>query len=272
MASTKGVRDKRVCLFTGASGTLGTEFCKLFRERYDIAAVYHTRLPSVPSQYDKWIDPLNADDFSTDSNPVFAIKADLFDERQIERVDELTLAHFGCIDFLVNAAVHSVWAAAVDSNALIGCAARQLEMNVLVPLKLSVAIARQFWRDRPTENIAGNRNIVNISSTAGVYVYPNTQQSVYSASKAALNYLTCHLAGEFRIFGVRVNAIAPNAFPGVVQTRRVANCIHRLDKQTVSGQILIIDSGGELLFCPDQQREGTCFQNSELESPDPRPF
>ncbi len=250
MANPETLNGKRVCLLTGASGTLGTAFCQLFRKRYHIAAVCRTRLPPVPSQYSSVVDPLNPTD-NYDPDPVFVIRADLFDKHQIQRVVELTLARFGRIDLLVNAAVHSHWGPSVESNELIDTAAHQFEMNVLVPLKLSVIVAREFWRDRQRENIAAHRNIVNVSSTAGLYVYPNSHQIVYSASKAALNYLTFHLASEFRAFGVRVNAIAPNAFPSIISTQTVANTIHRLDQEAVAGQILIVDAGGEALYRPE---------------------
>jgi NAD(P)-dependent dehydrogenase (short-subunit alcohol dehydrogenase family) len=251
MAVAGNIEGKRVCLLTGASGTLGTEFCRLYRNRYQIAAVYANHFPTVPSQCGSWIDPLNPRSSTPDQDSVFTIKADLFKEGQITRVIELTLARFGRIDLLVNAAVHSRWASAIETNELVDSALRQFEMNVVVPLKLSVAIAHEFWRDRGPENSAYNRNIVNVSSSAGVYVYRNPKQSIYSGSKAALNFLSCHLAEEFKSFGIRVNAIAPNAFPGVITTQCVAESIQRLDTDTVTGQILIVDSGGELLYRPD---------------------
>ncbi len=54
---------------------------------------------------------------------------------------------------------------------------------------------------------------MNISSTAGIYIYPGHGQSIYSASKAALNYLSMHMGDEFSSIGVRVNALAPTSFP-----------------------------------------------------------
>lgn len=249
MAATN-LSNKRVCLLTGASGTLGTEFCRFFRKHYAIAAVHGTRMPSTPSQYSYTVDPLNPGAASEDPNAVFALQADLADDREIRRVVEVTLARFGRIDLLVNAAGRTRWASAVSTNELINSAPRQFEVNVLAPLKLAVTVARQFWRDRGSENSAANRNIVNVSSSSGVYVYPNPNQVVYSASKAALNYLSCHLATEFQSFGVRVNALAPNTFPGIIPTLRVARGIHRLDRECVTGQILIIDEGGDALYSP----------------------
>src|ERR1043165_3736347 len=156
MAHAEKLKDKRVCLLTGASGVLGTEFCRLFRRRYHIAAVCRNRLPDVPSQFSHAIDPLNPTETADD--PVFVIKADLFDQREVQRVAELTLARFDRIDLLVNAAVHSRrWVPLVEYQEAVDSAARQFEMNTLVPLRLAVAIAHQFWRDRGDENIAGNR-------------------------------------------------------------------------------------------------------------------
>jgi NAD(P)-dependent dehydrogenase (short-subunit alcohol dehydrogenase family) len=251
MAAAPSIDDKRVCLFTGASGTLGTEFCRLFRNRYNIAAVFRNREPDVPCQHNRIVDPLSPRKPQHDRHPVFAIKADLYHESEIRRTVELTLARFGRIDLAVNAAVHSCWAPAVATNELLTSAEQQFELNVIVPMKLAVIIAREFWRDRASENTAANRNVVNISSSAGVYVYANSDQSVYSASKAALNHLSCHMAKEFGLFGVRVNAIAPNAFPGIVPTARVANSIHRMDRHKGSGKILVIDAAGEVLYTPD---------------------
>ncbi len=51
-----------------------------------------------------------------------------------------------------------------------------------------------------------------MSSTAGLYVYHGLNQAAYGTSKAALNFLTIHLASEFRLLNVRVNATAPNTF------------------------------------------------------------
>jgi NAD(P)-dependent dehydrogenase (short-subunit alcohol dehydrogenase family) len=249
MATTRRLSDRRVCLLTGASGTLGSEVCRTFRSKYDIAAVYATRLPKFASQYVKPVNPLRASACS-DAHSIFAIKADLLDDRDIDRVVEVTLARFGKVDVLVNSAVFSRWASALDTNALIESAMRQLEMNVLVPLKLAVALARQFWRYREVENRSENRNVINVSSSAGVYVYRNPKQIMYSASKAALNYLSCHLAAEFGAIGVRVNALAPNAFPSIVPTRRVAQCVREIDESSMNGEILVVDAAGKVSYSP----------------------
>jgi NAD(P)-dependent dehydrogenase (short-subunit alcohol dehydrogenase family) len=237
---------KRVCLLTGASGVLGTAFCKLYAERYDIVAVYRRNLPSLASQELRFVDPLAPrESLPENLHPVFAIRADLSDDREIARVVELALARFDQIDLLVNAAVHSVWAPLFDSRRVADSATLQFQLNVLVPLRLTLEIVQACWRDRADENRRFNRNVVNVSSLAGVNVYRNTGQSVYAASKAALNHLTRHMASELDSIGVRANALAPNTFPRIVPTERVVESIVRLDKGHENGQVLSLDNEPE---------------------------
>jgi NAD(P)-dependent dehydrogenase (short-subunit alcohol dehydrogenase family) len=237
---------KRVCLLTGASGLLGTAFCRKYAERYDIVAVYRRNLPCLASQELRYVDPL-APRVSLPENrhPVFAVRADLSDDREIGRVVELALARFGQIDLLVNAAVHSVWAPLFDSRRVVDSATLQFQLNVLVPLRLVVETVQACWRDRVDENRSMNRNVVNVSSLAGVNIYRNTGQSVYAASKAALNHLTRHMASELDAIGVRANALAPNTFPRIVPTERVIESIVRLDDGRENGQVLSLDNEPE---------------------------
>jgi NAD(P)-dependent dehydrogenase (short-subunit alcohol dehydrogenase family) len=116
-----------------------------------------------------------------------------------------------------------------------------MEVNVVAPLRLSIACAQRFWVGRTSENLRENRNIVNISSTAGRYVYPDSGQAVYAASKAALDHLNYHLASELWNIGVRVNAVAPNTFPALVDTPRVLDAIVALDRGDQTGEIIVID-------------------------------
>ena len=159
----------------------------------------------------------------------------------MERVVELALARFDRVDLLVNAAVNSIWAPMLDGTTLVDSTARQLSMNVMVPLRLSAMLSRESWRDARLDNEAANRNIVNLSSIAGVNIYPNLGQSVYSSTKAALNFLTMHMADEFSYIGVRANAIAPNSFPGAVSVESVSDAVVRFDHSPDTGRILVLD-------------------------------
>lgn len=237
------VSRKRVCLLTGASGTLGTAFCRRYADRYDVVAVYRRNLPGVPSQELRYVDPLAPRTVLPENrHPVFALRADLADDRTPARIVEIALARFGRIDLLVNAAVHSVWAPLFDSDRVADSATLQFQLNVFAPLRLVLETVRASWRDSVDENRRMNRNVVNVSSLAAVNVYRNRGQGVYAASKAALNHLTRHMASELESIGVRANALAPNTFPRIVPTERVVDSIVRLDQGSETGQVLCLDN------------------------------
>jgi NAD(P)-dependent dehydrogenase (short-subunit alcohol dehydrogenase family) len=234
--------QRRVCLLTGAAGVLGQEFCRLHAANYDIVAVHRTSLPGVDCEEQRFIDPLNPPAPSEDYSPaVYPIRADLGDDRDLERIMELTLARFGGVDLMVNSAVYSVWSG-MDSDRLTASFDQQFRINVRAPFMLAGLFARHYWRTRDRENRQRKRNVIHISSLAGVKVFRGMGQSVYAASKAALNHLTLHMADEYRSFGVRVNAIAPNSFPQIVSVKSVVAAVRRVDQGDTTGKILIVDA------------------------------
>jgi NAD(P)-dependent dehydrogenase (short-subunit alcohol dehydrogenase family) len=236
---------RRVCLLTGAGGAFGNAFCEAHARDYNIVAVYRENLPHCLAAGQELIDPLNAEaDIDQNRSKVFPIRADLTDERDLDRIVELAVARFDCVDVLVNAAVHSRWSSLLDTDNLLSEASLQFEVNTLVPLRLAVGVARRCWCNRDRQNRSRNRNVINISSTAGHIAYPGSGQSIYAASKAALNMLTRHMAEEFLRIGVRVNAIAPNSFTSIVPIKRVVDSVVRLDRGTSTGTILVVDREG----------------------------
>jgi NAD(P)-dependent dehydrogenase (short-subunit alcohol dehydrogenase family) len=234
-----------VLLLTGAGGRLGNEFCRRYAARYDIVAVHRSRRPAVPSQTEQFVNPLEPDAPVPDNDwSVFTIQADLEQDGEVERVLDLALARFGTLDVLVNNAAFSEWYphGLVDGDGALRALDRHFAMNVGVPLRFAVRAAQRCWRDRVDENRARNRNVVNVSSLGGSKLFTGSGQGVYAASKAALNMLTRHLGAEFETFGIRVNALAPNSFPSIVSTRRVADSIVALDEEKVTGRILAVDA------------------------------
>jgi NAD(P)-dependent dehydrogenase (short-subunit alcohol dehydrogenase family) len=239
---------RRVCLLTGAGGTLGDAFCRAYAHRYDIVAVYRNRRPTVASQHEFFVDPLDPRAEPPENrNRVYVVQADLEAPGQIERVVDVALAKFGRVDLLVNNAAYSRWHAPglIDDAGVQPDFARHFAVNVAIPQSLAATLAQRFWMVRDRRNRALNRNIVNISSLAGSTVFPGQGQAIYAASKAALNQLTRHQAAEFAAFGVRANAVAPNSFPGIVSVDRVVSAIARLDDETVTGRILAVDAPPE---------------------------
>jgi NAD(P)-dependent dehydrogenase (short-subunit alcohol dehydrogenase family) len=233
---------KRVCLLTGASGTLGSDFIARYADRYSISAVYRHHVPIAASQGAAFVDPLDPDaEVPENRHPIFAVQGDISIETDCERIIDATLARFGRIDLLVHAATFSVWSPMIGSPRLRRSASGQFITNVVAPLNLSAMVAERYWATRQVENRMMNRNVVNVSSVAGLRLYPRSGQSVYAASKAALNHITGHMAWEFDAIGVRVNATAANSFPSLVPTARATDAIVRLDEANDTGTIVVVD-------------------------------
>jgi NAD(P)-dependent dehydrogenase (short-subunit alcohol dehydrogenase family) len=241
---------RRVCLLTGASGRLGTALCQSLVDSHDILAVYRDKPPNVATEEQEFIDPLNLPEIASagDRSPIFAVRAELGNDDDLDRIVELAAARFGQVDLLINAAAHRRLAGMIESDILVDEAALQFEINTLVPLRLAVRVARRFWKNRPIENRERNRNVVNISSTAGSVLYPTRGQSVYAASKAALEMLTRHMASEFAVFGIRANAVSPNSFPEIVPVEAVIDGVLEFDRGSWAGEVMVIDrvAGGRV--------------------------
>jgi NAD(P)-dependent dehydrogenase (short-subunit alcohol dehydrogenase family) len=227
---------RRVCLLTGASGPLGTAFVERYADRYDIVAVHHRRPVYTAAQSQELIDPLAPDRQLANARRAHTIRADISRQEQVDALVAETLAEFQKIDVLVNAAsVRQCSSLLADG---VGAGAGDVfSVNVLAPLWLSLSIARTSWREDLTANIELNRNIINVSSTAGLFVYPDSGQAIYAASKAALNHLTYHLANELWDIGIRANAVAPDPFPGRVPIDDVLDAIAELDASSETGQV-----------------------------------
>lgn len=229
---------KRVCLLTGASGLLGTAFIERCHHLYTIIAV-HNRNPLQFATQDQWfVDPLAPSCVVTaNEHAVHSIRADICERDAVDRIVSEVEAQFGNIDLLINAAAIRAWSPVLSATGL-DAAEAVFKINVLAPIRLSVAIARGLWQSDCTENQRHNRNIINISSSAGLFVYPDQGQTLYGMSKAALNHSTYHLANEFWDIGVRVNALAPDTFPGRVSTAKVVDAIIELDVSEQTGLII----------------------------------
>jgi NAD(P)-dependent dehydrogenase (short-subunit alcohol dehydrogenase family) len=240
---------KRVCLLTGASGRLGSLFCRLYGHRYEIAAVYCSTQATRPRAMTWHVDPLEP----SARKPVREhryemIQADLLQPDEIARVVRFALRMFGRVDLLVNAAAVVNRASLLGAELSIASVRRMLDLNAVVPLQLAVELAKQFWRGRADENKSMNRSIVNLSSTSGAYVFSGDGQSAYGASKAALNMLTCHMAEEFSAIGIRANSLAPDSFPRSVTTESVCDAIARLDEGSITGKLLMLEADGETVI------------------------
>lgn len=215
----------------------GTAFINRYAHDYHIAAIYHRNFVKYATQEQHFIDPLEPSlPVPENEDAVYALKADLTDGDGILAVVRFVLDRFGTIDLLINGAAYRGWSHLLSPGSL-DVADAIWNLNVLAPLRLSVAIAKEYWSANQEANLKANRNIVNLSSTAGLFVYPDLGQALYASSKAALNHLTYHLASEFWNIGIRVNAVAPDTFPGRIRTDEVLDAVIRFDRSGATGQV-----------------------------------
>lgn len=127
------------------------------------------------------------------------LAGDITDVRVARNAVAMAQEHFGGADILVN-------------NAGINTRTSTLEMPLedwhrVLDVNLNGTL--HFCRAVLPEMIARKAGvIVNISSTTAKTPHKNAAPA-YGASKAAVNYLTMHLAHEMAPHGIRVNAVCP---------------------------------------------------------------
>lgn len=227
------------CLITGSAGKLGVALCRVFSETHEVAAVYHKRVPPFPSQLQTPIDFGESHKKRAPSHLPFCIQGDLTSSVDLRRIVEVIIARFCRIDVLINSAADArfhgkLLELSFGSTEVEG----QLLTNCIAPMKLASAVFQECWKHNRQSNLEFNRCVINISSISGLHVYPSVGQAFYSASKAALNFLTQHLSNELADYGVRANAVCPSRFPETVSTEAVVSCIKELATSQVTGEVV----------------------------------
>lgn len=131
-------------------------------------------------------------------------KADVSDYEAVDSFFDEALGFLGGLDVLVNNA---------------GIAGPSAPLEEITPQQWDTTIAinlnGQFYclrRAIPIMKANKSGSIINLSSTAGLFGYPN--RSPYSASKWAVIGLTKTMAMELGEYGIRVNAICPGSVSG----------------------------------------------------------
>jgi NAD(P)-dependent dehydrogenase (short-subunit alcohol dehydrogenase family) len=132
-----------------------------------------------------------------DGGTAMAIATDLTAAAGPDEIVRHTVARFGSVDIVVNAAGIIAMGTADDTADELWD--RVMDLNVRAPFRLMRA-AFPHLKER-------QGSVVNVSSVNGQRVFPNL--AAYNTSKAALDQLTRCAAIDWAPHGVRVNAVNP---------------------------------------------------------------
>ena len=236
-------------LVTGSSRGIGKACAlKLAELGYDIAVNCNSNLEMAQKA---------VDEITSLGRKAVVYKANTADIDEVKDMFRSIQQDFGGIDVLVNNA------GVVDDAYLLMIKDESLERSLDINIKGYFNCARQASLKmlRKKSGI-----IINISSVSSVLAVEG--QSVYSATKGAVNAMTHTLAKELAKYGIRVNAVAPgfietemmNGIPEELQKKYleaipekrfgtvqdVANVVGQLcsdDFSYMTGQVLVLDGG-----------------------------
>ena len=131
---------------------------------------------------------------------------DVADAAGAERLIATAVDAFGRLDVVVNNA------GILRDRVLVNLTDDDWDLVVRVNLRGTFTVTRaagNYWREQAKAGEAVNASIINTSSESGVFGNPG--QANYAAAKAAVASLTQVAAKELKRYGVRVNAITPQA-------------------------------------------------------------
>lgn len=240
---------EKVALVTGASRGIGKACALALAERgYDVAVNYNSN-ETAANEVVAQIEAMG--------RKAVAIKADTADLTAVKAMFRQLQTEFGRLDVLVNNAgiVDDAYLLMLSEESL----SKSLDVNIKGYFHCAQQAALKMMKNK-------NGTIINISSVSSVMALAG--QSVYSATKGAINSMSATLAKELAPYGIRVNAIAPgfietdmiNSIPeekreeylknipmkSFGKVADIANAVCDLCSDSfryMTGQVIIIDGG-----------------------------
>ena len=197
-----------IALVTGASRGIGRACALALAKRgYDVAVNYVSNEAAAQAVVAE-IEALGVRSL--------AVRANTAELPEVKDMFRTVVREMGGLDVLVNNAgvVDDRYLMMLTEDSL----TRSLDINIKGYFHCAQQAALKMFKKK-------SGVIVNISSVSSVLAIPG--QSVYSATKGAVNALTATLAKELAPYGIRVNAVAP----GVTKTDMVANLPEEMVKR-----------------------------------------
>lgn len=194
--------SKQTILLTGASQGIGKATAKVLAERganVVLAARSRDKLQRL------------ADELADYPGKRLVVPTDVSTSRQREELIGTTMDEFGRVDILINNAALGMDASVEETP--LEDAHYLFEVNFFAPLHLSQLVI-------PIMRRQGSGQIIQVSSIVGHRAVPN--QSIYCATKYALNALSDSLRTELLKSNIQVTDI----YPGITATPFVANQLH----------------------------------------------
>ncbi len=239
----------KTALVTGASRGIG-KACALAlgRAGYDVAVNYVSNLGKAEEV---------VREIESFGQKAIAVQADTADDKAVRDMFRTIQQEFGQLDVLINNAgvVDDAYLLMVSEESL----QRSLDINIKGYFHCAQQAALKMMRQK-------SGVIINVSSVSSVLAVEG--QTVYSATKGAVNSFTATMAKELAPRGIRVNAVAPgfiatdmidqipeekrNAYLDEIPMKSfgtaedVANVAVELCSDSfryVTGQVIILDGG-----------------------------
>ncbi len=188
----------KVAIVTGASKGIGRACAlKLAKDGFVVAVNYSRSDADAQAVLDE---------IKKNGGDGMIFKADVSDLEQAKSLVREVFKKYGQIDLLVNNAgiVRDEFLLMLNPKTLDDC----LNLNVKGYVYCAQAAVLKMFKKK-------SGTIINMSSVSGKFALAG--QSVYSATKGAVNSLTQTLAKELAPYGIRVNAVAP----GFVRTEMI---------------------------------------------------
>lgn len=189
----------KTVLITGSSRGIGAAIARRLNDEYKIIINYNKSKDKAFALMEEL----------RETNPnVIAIKANVSDESEVENMFSIAEKNFGHVDILINNAGISHFSLIQDID--FGTWKDVINTNLnSVFLNSKRAIPNMISKQYGV--------IINMSSIWGEI--GASMETLYSASKGAINTFTKAMAKELAPSGIRVNAIAP----GIVDTDMMRN-------------------------------------------------